>query len=187
MRTYPFFRIWIPGCATGEEVYSMAILLKEEGLYERCQIYATDINEVMIQKAKDAIYPIQLIKDYTANYQKAGGKASFSDYYTAHYGSAILDSSLKTNVVFATHNLVTDEVFNEMQMISCRNVFIYFNKDLQNRVLRLFHESLCRGGFLCLGSKESLQFTDYEQEFEVLHKVGKIYRKNSAQSRRLFS
>ena len=173
LKTFPFFRIWIPGYATGEEVYSMAILLEEEGLHDRVQIYATDFNSNVIEKAKEGIYSLQTIKDYTANYQKAGGSKSFSDYYTAHYDAAILHPFLKSNIVFAAHNLVTDGVFNEMHMISCRNVFIYFNRELQNRVVKLFIESFHRGGFLCLGTKESLQFSDYARDFDEIVKKEK--------------
>lgn len=177
LKTYPFIKIWHAGCATGEEVYSMAILLKEEGLYERAQIYATDFNEVVLQKAKEGIYPIDRLKDYTLNYQKAGGLESFADYYTAKYESAIIDSSLKKIIVFTDHNLATDGVFGEMNLINCRNVLIYFNKELQNRVLGLFYDSLCRNGFLCLGRKESLKFSEYADKFELVVPAEKIYRK----------
>lgn len=177
LKTHPFIRLWIPGCATGEEVYSIAIVLKEEGLYERSQIYATDINETVLQKAKEGIYSLDLIKKYTKNYQEAGGKLSFSNYYTARYNSAIMDSSLKTNIVFAAHNLATDEVFNEMQLISCRNVLIYFDSNLKNRVYGLFFDSLCHSGILCLGTKESLRFAKNYKDFEDFSKNEKIYRK----------
>jgi chemotaxis protein methyltransferase CheR len=177
LKTHPFLRIWVPGCATGEEVYSIAIILKEEGLYERSQIYATDFNETVLQKAREGIYPLDLIKKYTSNYQEAGGSTSFSTYYTARYNSVILDSSLKSNIVFAAHNLATDEVFNEMQLISCRNVLIYFNKKLKNRVHRLFYDSLCHSGILCLGTKESITFSEYTEKYEDFAKHEKIYRK----------
>ena len=177
LRTYPFLKIWHAGCATGEEVYSLAILLKEEGLYNRVQIYATDFNEVVLAKAKEGIYPVDLIKEYTANYQKAGGIGSFSDYYSARYESVIMHQGLKDKVVFADHNLVTDGVFGEMNMIICRNVLIYFNKDLQDRVVKLFSDSLCPGGFLCLGTKESLKFSKYYDKFEVMIEKDKMYRK----------
>ena len=179
LKTYPFVKIWHAGCATGEEVYSMAILLKEEGLYDRTQIYATDFNEVVLQKAKEGIYPIDRIQDYTYNYQKAGGMESFADYYTAKYESAIINNALKKNVVFADHNLTTDRVFGEMNLIMCRNVLIYFNAELQNRVFGLFYDSLCSNGFLCLGSKESLKFSKYADEFEVVANIEKIYRKKN--------
>jgi chemotaxis protein methyltransferase CheR len=177
LKTYPFIKVWHAGCATGEEVYSMAILLKEEGLYDRCQIYATDFNQAVLRQAQDGIYPAQAIREYTANYQRAGGTGHFSDYYTADYGSVILDRSLKDRIVFAEHNLVTDSVFGDMHLIMCRNVLIYFNRALQNQVIGLFHKSLCPGGFLCLGSKETLRFTDYVRSLEVVSAHDRIFRK----------
>ncbi|WP_027183565.1 CheR family methyltransferase [Desulfovibrio inopinatus] len=177
LETYPFFKVWHAGCSAGQEVYSMCILLEEEGLKDRAQIYATDFNSLILDKAKQGIYPADAIREYTSNYQKAGGKESFSDYYTAHYENVILKKSLKDKVLFSSHNLVTDGVFGEMNVIFCRNVLIYFNRDLQNRVLKLFHESLCPGGFLCLGSKESITFTDLVEAFEPVAPREKIYRK----------
>lgn len=177
LKTYPFLKIWHAGCSSGQEVYSMAILLKEEGLYPKTQIYATDINENMIEKARQGIYSIELMKEYTANYQKAGGLHSFAEYYTAKYDSVIFNKSLKQQMIFADHNLVTDGVFGEMNMIVCRNVLIYFNRELQQRVIKLFYDSLVPGGFLCLGSKESLRFSDNEKNFEPLVKGEKIYKK----------
>jgi chemotaxis protein methyltransferase CheR len=177
LRTYPFIKIWHAGCATGEEVYSMAILLKEEGLFERTQIYATDFNVGVLQKAKEGIYPIDNIKEYTYNYQKAGGKASFADYYMAKYDSVIFDQSLKKRITFAEHNLVTDGVFGEMQVVVCRNVLIYFNKGLQNSVIKLFSDSLGNGCFLCLGSKESIKFSSSFDSFETFVDGEKIYKK----------
>lgn len=177
LKTYPFLKIWHAGCATGEEVYSMAILLQEEGLYDRCQIYATDFNEVVLEKAKEGIYPIDNIKEYTYNYQQAGGTTSFSDYYMARYESVLLDQSLKEKIIFADHNLVTDGMFGEMNIIICRNVLIYFNKELQNRVINLFYESLCHGGILCLGSKESLRFSNYEEKFKPIDPNQRIFQK----------
>lgn len=177
LETYPFIKVWNAGCSSGEEVYSMAILLKEEGLYQRTQIYATDFNEVILSKAKEGIFPIDCMKQYTSNYIKAGGKNSFSDYYTAKYDSAMIERDLKTNVVFADHNLVTDGVFGEMNLIMCRNVLIYFDKKLQNRALNLFCESLCHGGFLCLGSKESIRFSECADNFENVVEGQVIYRK----------
>jgi len=179
LKTYPCINIWHAGCATGQEVYSMAIALKEENLYDRTQIYATDINDRALKNAKDAIYPVDSIKKYTWNYQQAGGKYSFSKYYHAMYDSAIIDESLKQNITFANHNLVTDGVFAEMNLILCRNVFIYFDKVLQNKVLELFNTSLCRNGFLCLGSSESLSFTDLENDFTQISGDEKIYQKQS--------
>lgn len=177
LKTYPFFKVWHAGCSTGEEVYSFAVLLKEEGIYERAQIYATDFNRDVLEIAKKGIYPIDRIKEYTANYQAAGGKQSFSDYYMANYNSVIYDQSLKKNIVFAEHNLVTDNVFAEANLIICRNVLIYFNKELQNRVVTLFKDSLVNGGFLGLGSKETLQFSNQVNNFEIINRDEKIYKK----------
>ncbi len=177
LRAHPFIRIWIAGCATGEEVYSMAIVLQEEGLFDQTRIYATDINEEVLQIAKEGVYSLENIQEYTLNYQKAGGQKAFSDYYTAHQDTAVITPSLKTHVVFASHNLVHDAKFNEMHLISCRNVMIYFNQTLKDRVLKLFHESLCPLGLLCLGSKESVQFSAYENQFDPLIKDEKIYKK----------
>jgi chemotaxis protein methyltransferase CheR len=177
LRTYPFIRVWHAGCATGEEVYSMAILLEEEGLYERSRIYATDINEVVLQKAKSGIFPIERMQEYTENYIAAGGKRSFSDYYIAKYDGALFNPSLTKNVVFSQHNLVTDRSFSEFNVILCRNVLIYFDKTLQARVLTLFYDSLAMFGVLALGSKESLRFSPYEECYEQINDREKIYRK----------
>ena len=178
LATYPFIKIWIAGCATGEEVYSVAIVLQEEGLLSRSVIYATDINQKSLQIAKDGVYPVENMKSYTSNYQKAGGTKSFSEYYKAKYNSVIFDKSLKQNIVFAPHNLAVDKSFNEFQLIICRNVLIYFNQQLQNRVIRLFYESLCPFGFLGLGSKESLLFSDRKKCFEEVDRKEKIFMKN---------
>lgn len=177
LRTYPSLKIWIAGCSTGEEVYSMAILLREEGLLERTIIYATDINPTSLEKAKVGIYSMENVRAYTENYQRAGGQNAFSNYYTAAYGNAIFDSSLRENVTFADHSLATDSVFSETQLISCRNVLIYFNKKLQDRAFGLFHESLSHRGFLVLGSKETLDFSAYSSRFETLARPERIYRK----------
>ena len=177
LKTYPFIKVWHAGCSTGEEVYSFAIVLKEEGLYDRVQIYATDFNRSVLDIAKKGIYPINRIKEFTANYQQAGGKQSFSDYYMADYNSVIFDQSLKKNIVFAEHNLVTDRVFAEVNIIICRNVLIYFNRELQNKVFTLFTESLINGGFLCLGSKETLQFSQNAGLYDVLNAYEKLYKK----------
>jgi len=177
LKTYPFLKIWHAGCSSGEEVYSLAILLQEEGLYERTQIYATDFNPDVLETANKAIYPLSRIKEYTLNYQASGGTHSFSDYYHANYDSAIFSPSLKQNIVFAEHNLVTDSVFAEVNLIICRNVLIYFNKELQNKVVNLFTESLVKGGFLGLGSKENLMFTDVYDLFQVIDHKEKIYKK----------
>ena len=177
LRTYPFIRVWHAGCATGEEVYSMAILLEEESLYERSRIYATDINEVVLQKAKSGIFPLERMQEYTENYIAAGGKRAFSDYYTAKYGGALFSPGLTKNVVFSQHNLVTDRSFSEFNVILCRNVLIYFDKTLQSRVLTLFYDSLAMFGILALGSKESLRFSPYEECYEQINGPEKIYRK----------
>ncbi len=177
LRKHPFIKIWHAGCSTGEEVYSMAILLKEEGLYDQTQIYATDMNEVALKKAKDGIFDIGKLKQYTKNYQKSGGQSAFSDYYSAHYEHVVVDKSLKKNILFSDHNLATDGVFGEMNLILCRNVLIYFNRDLQNRVVGLFYDSLCPDGILCLGSKESLSFSKYTNAFDDVVKEEKIYRR----------
>jgi chemotaxis protein methyltransferase CheR len=177
LRTYPFIRIWHAGCSTGEEVYSMAILLEEEGLYDRARIYATDINEIVLRSAKAGIYPVDKMQEYTQNYLRAGGTSSFSSYYTARYDAAIFDSSLTRNVVFSQHNLVTDRSFSEFNVILCRNVMIYFDRKLQDRVHALFHESLVPLGFLGLGSKESLRFSRFEDTYEQVEEREKIYRK----------
>lgn len=177
LRTYPFIRIWHAGCSTGEEVYSIAILLQEEGLYDRCRIYATDINEAVLKQAKAGIFSLNRMQDYTQNYQQAGGKRSFSEYYTAGYENAIFNSSLKQNLVFSQHNLAGDNVFNEFNVILCRNVLIYFNKTLQERVQTLFYKSLIRFGILGLGRQESLMLSSYGQFYEELVSREKLYRK----------
>ena len=178
LKKYPFLKIWHAGCSTGEEVYSMAILLEEEGLLARTTLYATDIDEKVLRKAKEGIYPLDKIREYTSNYQKAGGTEAFSDYYTAKYEAVIMDSALKKKIVFSQHNLVTGKAFSEMNMIVCRNVIIYFDKELQNRVLSLFNESLIEKGVLCLGSKESVQFTTSKNHFIELVGKEKIYQKS---------
>ena len=180
LRTYPSLKIWIAGCSTGEEVYSLAILLKEEGLLERSMVYATDINPKSLSKARQGIFSIASIQGHTSNYQAAGGRQAFSDYYTAAYDGAIFDKSLRNNVTFADHSLATDSVFSETQLILCRNVLIYFNKKLQDRALGLFHESLSHRGFLGLGSKESIDFSAYTAHFEALDKPERIFRKAGA-------
>jgi chemotaxis protein methyltransferase CheR len=177
MRTYPFVRIWHAGCSTGEEVYSIAILLHETGLYERCRIYATDFNETVLRKAREGIFPLPAMKAYTANYIQAGGTSAFSEYYTAQYDSAIFRPWLRKNLVFAQHNLAMDTSFNELHVIICRNVMIYFNRTLQNRVVDLFSESLVRLGFLCLGNKESLKGTHGEAAYDIVDADERIYRK----------
>lgn len=177
LKTFPFIKIWHAGCATGEEIYSMAILLEEEGLYDRAILYATDIDKKVLAQARKGIYSLSQIRQYSDNYQRAGGKSSLSDYYTARYDNVIIDQRLKRNVVFADHDLATDQVFGEMNVIVCRNVLIYFDQELQSRVFRLFSDSLDLGGFLCLGSQESLRFGKCENEFEDVVAQAKIFRK----------
>jgi chemotaxis protein methyltransferase CheR len=177
LRTYPFIRIWHAGCSTGEEVYSMAMLLREEGLYDRSRIYATDINEVVLQRAKAGIFPLERMQEYTENYMRAGGKRSFSEYYTAKYGGALFDQSLTKNVVFSQHNLVTDRSFSEFNVILCRNVLIYFDKTLQSKVHSLFYDSLAMFGVLVLGSKETLRFMSHEECYQQMAPPEKIFRK----------
>ncbi len=177
LRTYPFVRIWHAGCSTGEEVYSMAILLEEEGLYDRCRIYATDLSEAVIRQAKTGLFKLASMQEYTENYLKAGGRRSFSEYYTAQHDSALLRPSLRDQIVFAPHNLVTDSSFNEFNVIMCRNVMIYFNASLQGRVHTLLYNSLGRYGVLCLGRKESIKFSPHEADFELVDDPEKIYRR----------
>ncbi|MES1246557.1 MAG: protein-glutamate O-methyltransferase CheR [Actinomycetota bacterium] len=177
LRTYPFTRIWCAGCSTGEEVYSLAILLQEEGLYERTRIYATDINENVLQTARDGVFPLAKMRQYTQNYLNGGGKLDFSQYYLAAYDHAQFSKSLTENVVFAQHNLAMDRSFNEFNMILCRNVMIYFDRELQNRVHRLFHDSLEMFGILALGHKESLSFTPLAEAYEELDAAERVYRK----------
>jgi len=177
LRTYPFTKIWHAGSATGEEAYSMAIILLEEGLYDRTTIYATDFNQRALNIAKEGIYANSLMKEYSINYQLSGGKKSFSDYYTSNYDNAIMNQSLKKNIVWANHNLVTDAVFGEVHLILCRNVLIYFDSNLQNTVQKLFYDSLIEGGLLCLGSKEGLRFTDFFEKYTELDKKQKIFIK----------
>jgi len=177
LRTYPSLKIWVAGCSTGEEVYSLAILLHEEGLLERTMIYATDINPVSLDAARRGVFPLDRMRLFTENYQKSGGKRAFSDYYTAAYGGALFERMLVENVTFADHSLATDSVFSETHFVSCRNVMIYFNRRLQNRVLGLFHESLCYRGFLGLGSKESIDFSHYAHRFEPLARRERLFRK----------
>jgi len=177
LKTFPFVKVWNAGCATGEEVYSLAVVLEETGLSERTTIFGTDFNDEALETAKQGIYPTKAIKEYTRNYQGAGGTRSFSEYYHAGYDSASMGASLKEMITFANHNLAVDNVFGEMHLVFCRNVLIYFNRELQNRALRLFTESLVRGGFLVLGTKETLQFSDVADEYEVVDRAARIYKK----------
>lgn len=177
LQTYPSLKVWVAGCSTGEEVYSLAILLREEGLLERTMIYATDINPHSLEKAEQGIFALDNLRTYTQNYQLSGGKQAFSDYYAAAYDRVLFDKSLRANVTFADHSLATDSVFAETHLVSCRNVLIYFNRDLQDRALGLFHDSLCHRGFLGLGSKESLDFSAYARQFEAVARSERIFRK----------
>jgi chemotaxis protein methyltransferase CheR len=177
LRTWPFVRIWHAGCSTGEEAYSLAVVLREEGLYDRCRIYATDINEAVLQRAKRAQFPLDKMREYTKNYLAAGGTGSFSEYYVAAYEAAQFDRSLADNIVFAQHNLASDHRFNDFQLILCRNVMIYFDKPLQDRVLGLFHQSLVPFGMLGLGQKESLRFSPHEGDYDDLDTAERLYRR----------
>lgn len=179
LKTYPSLKIWIAGCSTGEEVYSLAILLHEEGLLRRTIIYATDINSRSLEAAQKGNFSLRDLDKFDRNYQKAGGKRLLSDYYTSDARSITFDRSLSKNVTFANHSLVTDSVFAETHLISCRNVLIYFDRELQNRVFELFHESLCRKGFLGLGHKETLQFSHQVKQFDSFIKLERIYQKKN--------
>ena len=177
LRAHPFVRIWHAGCSTGEEVYSMAILLEEEGLLDRCRIYATDMQGPVLEQAKAGIFSLELMKEYTASYIAAGGTRAFSDWYSANYDHAIIKQSLKRNVVFAQHNLVTDGSFNEFHLVLCRNVMIYFNAALQSRVHRLIYQSLRRFGILALGRREVLDHTVHAADYEPICASERIYRR----------
>jgi chemotaxis protein methyltransferase CheR len=177
LRTYPYLRIWDAGCSTGEEVYSLAILLEEEEIYDRCRIYATDMNELVLAKAKAGIFPLAAMQENTSNYLEAGGTGSFSQYYTAAYEGAIFRPALRRNIIFAQHNLATDSSFNEFHLVLCRNVLIYFDNVLQERVQRLFKESLVKFGVLGLGKKETLKFAAIAECFEEVDGDEKIYRR----------
>jgi len=179
LKTYPFVKIWHAGCATGEEAYSLAIVLKEEGVYDRTTLFATDFNDAALDVAKKGIYALDDARKFTANYQAAGGRSSFSEYYHARYQAMALNKALAENITFANHNLVTDSVFGEMHLIICRNVLIYFDKALQDRVLNLFCDSLVHGGILCLGTKESLKFSTVGNRFQTIDEDARIYRKKA--------
>jgi len=179
LKTYPFVKIWHAGCATGEEAYSLAIVLKEEGVYDRATLFATDFNDAALDEAKKGIYALDNAKKFTTNYQAAGGTSSFSEYYHARYQAMAINTSLRENITFANHNLVTDSVFGEMHFIMCRNVLIYFEKALQDRVLNLFSDSLVHGGMLCLGTKESLRFSNVKNRFQTIDEDARIYRKKA--------
>lgn len=177
--TFPFFKVWHAGCSTGEEVYSLAILLNEANLLRNARIYATDINQQVLKTAREGIYPLKEFRQYAKAYADAGGQQSLTDYFTTRYGMAAIDDKLKTNLVFATHNLAGEGSFNEFQLILCRNVLIYFKRDLQNRVLQLLYESMPVYGFLALGSRETIRFSPVYRHFEVVDNQERIYRKIS--------
>jgi chemotaxis protein methyltransferase CheR len=177
LSSFQRIKIWNAGCSSGEELYSFGIMLKEEGLYNRSFLYGTDINSRMIERAREGIYELRKMKQYSENYQAAGAPASLSDYYTARYDAVVMHRELQERTLFSVHNLVSDGVFNEFQLISCRNVLIYFNVELQQRVIRLFYESLCPFGFLCLGSKETLKHAGLASRFKVIDASENIYQK----------
>ena len=179
LRTWPFVRVWIAGCATGEEVYSLAILLEEEGLSGRYRIYATDMSAEALEKAQAGIFPLEKMKAYTENYLRAGGRRAFSEYYTARYENALFRPALREGVVFFQHNLTTDGPFNEFQLVLCRNVLIYFNKKLQQRVHELFLDSLATFGILSLGRRETLRFLPQGERYEAIDAGRRLYRKRS--------
>ena len=180
LRTYPSLKVWVAGCSAGEEAYSMAILLREEGLLARTLIYATDINPHTLQKAAAGVYDVERIAGFTVNHRASGARSSLSDYYTAAYARAVFDQSLKEHIVFSDHSLATDNVFAEVQLVSCRNVLIYFDRDLKDRALGLFNDALCRQGFLGIGSKESLRFSAQAHAFDALVQTERIYQKRGA-------
>lgn len=177
LRTYPSLKVWIAGCSTGEEVYSVAILLREEKLLQRSLIYATDINAQSLQAASAGVYEASRIPGFTQNHRESGATDSLSEYYTAAYGRAVFDKGLRDHIVFADHSLATDSVFAEVQLVLCRNVLIYFNRELQDRAIGLFRDALCRRGFLCIGSKESIRFSAHASDFEDVDAEHRIFRK----------
>ena len=177
LRTYPSLKIWVAGCSAGEEVYSLAILLREEGLLARSIIYATDINATALQKAEAGVYELERVAGFTDNHRRSGARSSLSDYYTAAYGNAVFDKSLRKHIVFSDHSLATDSVFAEVQLVSCRNVLIYFDRQLQDRALGLFREALCRRGFLGIGPRESVRFSSHADAFDELVRDDRIYQK----------
>ncbi|MBF0408060.1 MAG: protein-glutamate O-methyltransferase CheR [Candidatus Riflebacteria bacterium] len=177
LKTWPIIRIWSAGCAGGEEAYSLAIVLHEEGVYQRSLIYATDLNEEALKQAREGIFSVSKMREYSGNYQKSDGKGSLSDYFTVNYGSAIIDSNLRKNIVFSMHNLVSDGIFTEANVVLCRNVMIYFNSDLKNKVVDTFTESISSGGFLCLGTKENLFECTSKTRYSEFDRKYKIFRK----------
>lgn len=180
LSTYPSLKVWVAGCSNGEELYSLAILFREEGLEARTMFYATDINPAALRAAEAGVYPLDQMRKFTVNHQRSGGKTSLSSYYSADYGRAILDKSLRSRVLFSDHSLASDSVFGEMHMILCRNVLIYFDRTLQDRAIGLFHNALARKGFLGLGSKESLRFSDHAAGFDEFVREEKIYQRRAS-------
>jgi chemotaxis protein methyltransferase CheR len=180
LRTYPSLKVWVAGCSSGEEAYSMAILLREEGLLERTLIYATDINARALQAAEGGVYPAERVPGFTENHRLSGAHASLSEHYTAAYGNAVFDKGLKKHIVFSDHSLATDSVFAEVQLVSCRNVLIYFGRTLQDRALGLFRDALCHHGFLGIGAKESLRFSDHGAAFAELRPSSRVFQKRGA-------
>lgn len=179
LATYPWPKLWVAGCSTGEEAYSLAILLAEEGLLDRSVLYATDINADSLQKAQSGIYNLSRMRQFTENHRLSGGRTSLSDWYHAAHGSAVMNAELRRKITFSDHSLATDSVFSEVHLISCRNVLIYFNRELQDRAIGLFREALCPKGFLGLGARESLRFTRHADAFGEVSRELKIYRKLS--------
>lgn len=179
LRTYPSIKVWVAGCSAGEEVYSLAILLHEEGLLDRTLIYATDINPHALRAAEQGVYDLERVAAFTANHAQSGGRSSLSDYYTARYGRVMFDKTLREHMVFSDHSLATDSVFAEVHLVSCRNVLIYFERDLQNRALGLFHEALVHRGFMGLGSRESIRFSAQAENFDDFVPQDRIYRKKA--------
>jgi len=177
LRTYPFVRIWHAGCASGEEVYSLAIVLEEEGLYDRCRLYATDLSDQVVERARAGVFSLRHLRDHTVAYQKAGGRADFSAYYQADTQNAVIRQALRRNIIFSQHNLVCDGPFNEFHLIMCRNVMIYFDRDLRDHVHRLLYDSLAQFGVLGLGKRESLHGTPYEGQYEPIGDELRLYRK----------
>lgn len=177
LATYPSLKIWVAGCSTGEEAYSFAILLAEEGLLERSIIYATDINDDSLNRARSGIYPLERVRQFTLNHRESGGRGSLSDYYHAAHDSAVMAPYLRERIMFADHSLATDSAFSEVQLISCRNVLIYFDRELQDRAIGLFHESLVHRGFLCLGTKEAVRFSAFADRFVEVCGPERIFRK----------
>lgn len=177
LATYPSIKVWVAGCSTGEEAYSFAILLAEAGLLDRTRIYATDINDESLRKARSGMYALDRMKQFTLNHRAAGGEGSLSDYYYASHDSAIMTAQLKQHITFADHSLATDSIFSEVQLVSCRNVLIYFGRELQDRALGLFNDALCRRGFLCLGTKESVRFSAHAARFQECNAEQRIYRR----------